>query len=108
MMRTDMTRLPIFERVVFAVTINDSPKTKGPTLLNLFTKRDYAKDFITTFFPDFQPMPSHRANMNGELGTVYFNKGAEIHIQTMTVGFGIYQWLIGAEHYRSPIMEAMA
>lgn len=108
MMRTDMSVPQVFQQEVFAVTMTRLAESRTPVLLNLCTKREYAKEFIADAFPDFKPMPSFRSNTNGELGTVYYYKRAEIHIQTMPVGFGIYQWLIGAEHYRSPIMEAMA
>lgn len=96
------------EHEVFAVTITNSAETKPPVLLNLCTTRDCAKAFIAETFSDFKPMPSFQANADGELGTVYYHRGAKIHLKKMLVGFGIYQWLVGSENYRSPIMEAMA
>ena len=108
MTSTDVSAPRIFKQEVFSVTMTSLAESRTPVLLNLCTKREYAKAFIADAFPDFKPMPSFRANTSGELGTVYYHQGMEIRIQTIPVGFGIYQWLIGAEHYRSPIAEAMA
>lgn len=93
---------------VFAVMITPFAERKTPTMLNMCTKREFAKEFIASSFPEFKPMPSFHANANGELGTVYYHGGMEIRIQKIPVGFGIYQWLLGAEHYQSPIVAAMA
>ena len=93
----------VFEQEVYSVTLTKGNSTKVPTMINLFTKREYARKFITDAFPDFRPMPSSYANGNGELGTVYYHHGATLRIQKIPVGFGIYQWLLGSEHYQSPI-----
>ena len=95
------------EHEVFTVTMTDSAGTKPHVLLNLCTTRDCAKAFIAEAFCDFRPMPSFQANADGELGTVYYHRGAKIHLKKMLVGFGIYQWLVGSENYRSPIVAAM-
>ena len=93
----------VFEQEVYSVTLTKGNSTKIPTMINLFTKREYARKFIADAFPDFRPIPSSQANGNGELGTAYYHRGVTLHIQKIPVGFGLYQWLIGSEHYQSPI-----
>jgi hypothetical protein len=93
----------VFEQEVYSVTLTKGNSTKVPTTINLFTKREYARKFIADAFPYFRPMPSSQASGNGELGTVYYHHGMTLRIQKIPVGFGIYQWLLGSEHYQSPI-----
>lgn len=94
------------EQEVYSVTMTKGNSANIPILINLFTKREYAREFIVDAFPDFQPIPSSQANGNGELGTVYYHRGATLRIQKMPVGFGIYQWLLGSEHYQNLISGA--
>ena len=104
-MRDYANKLQVVERTVYAVYISSFPNDQKPVLLNLFSTRDLAKSFISTDFPEWTPIPSLMSPIGSDLGTLYYYCGTVLSIQETAVGLGIYNWLIGAEHYNSPIKE---
>lgn len=88
----------------YAIHISPVAGSLPPTLLNLCSTRDLAKQFISEHYPEWRFVPYAAAMNRGELGTAYIFRGTLIRISKMSVSYGIYQWLVGSEHYKSPLV----